>query len=207
MQPQLPSIEEFCLEIPLYRTLYDTRRSFLDDLRRYTATLDFYCLECKQNSTFRAAEEPVGRHYGMIGPPDGDMVVKVFICSRDNSHKSYFIFSRVGEIVQKIGQEPSLASLVSPELVKYRKILGNERYRELTKAVGLTTHGVGIGAFVYLRRIFESLTEDAHQKAKSDAGWDESAYTKSRVIERIKILKDHLPDFLVKNAQLYSIMS
>jgi hypothetical protein len=53
-----------------------------------------------------------------------------------------------------------------------RQLIRNPRprtdaYREFGKAVGLGAHGVGIGAVVYLRRIIESLIEEAHQTAKS----------------------------------------
>jgi hypothetical protein len=66
---------------------------------------------------------------------------------------------------------------------------------------------VGIGSFVYLRRIFEDLIEEAHQKEVSVEGWDEDAYIKSRMNERIGLLRKHLPDFLVLNRELYSILS
>ena len=49
------------------------------------------------------------------------------------------------------------------DIKKYRKILGKEKYGEFGRAVGLYTHGIGIGSYVYLRRIFENLIEEAHQ--------------------------------------------
>ena len=64
-----------------------------------------------------------------------------------------------------------------------------------------------MGSFVYLRRIFESLIEEAHQSAITDDEWDEDEYQKSRVTERIKLLKGLVPDFLVEHTKLYSIMS
>jgi hypothetical protein len=94
-----------------------------------------------------------------------------------------------------------------PDLRKYRQVLGDERFKELTRAIGLTTHGVGVGAFVYLRRIFESLVEEAHSAASSADGWDEEAYIKARMDEKIGLLKEHLPEFLVQNRGLYSILS
>ena len=40
--------------------------------------------------------------------------------------------------------------------------------REFTKAIGLAANGVGIGSFVYLRRIFENLVFQAFDEAKKE---------------------------------------
>lgn len=130
-----------------------------------------------------------------------------FQCSRDTDHHLLFICKVVGNIIVKIGQFPSLADLQSANLKKYRKILGEEKYREFTRAVGLNAHGIGIGAFVYLRRIFENLIDEAHQEAVKDRDWDEDAYHKGRVIEKIFALQNHLPQFLVENREIYGILS
>jgi hypothetical protein len=60
---------------------------------------------------------------------------------------------------------------------------------------------------VYLRRIFESLIEDAHVEASTEPGWDEQAYGGSRVAEKIVMLERLLPPFLVENRGLYSVLS
>jgi hypothetical protein len=130
-----------------------------------------------------------------------------FHCSRNSAHQALFVFRAHKGILQKIGQIPSLADLALPDLRKYRQVLGDERFKELTRAIGLTTHGVGVGAFVYLRRIFESLIEDAHAAAASDSSWDEDAYIRVRMDEKIGLLQEHLPDFLVQNRGLYGILS
>jgi len=109
--------------------------------------------------------------------------------------------------VTKIGQWPAVVDLAEGSLRKYRGVLPAEDYRELVRAVGLASHGVGIGSFVYLRRIFERLIEDAHQSEKSGAQWDEAAYMRSRMDEKIEILKSKLPEFLVKQRALYGIIS
>jgi hypothetical protein len=77
----------------------------------------------------------------------------------------------------------------------------------LHRAVGLCAHGIGVGSFVYLRRVFESLLEEAHRAAQQDAGWDEGGYQRQRVEERILSLQRHLPEFLVANRSLYGILS
>ena len=49
--------------------------------------------------------------------------------------------------------------LIIPEIAKYKAVLGTQ-YREFSKAIGLFAHGIGIGSFVYLRRIIENLVFD-----------------------------------------------
>lgn len=44
-------------------------------------------------------------------------------------------------------------------------------------------------------------------KAKSDVGWDEDLYRRSRMDAKIDLLKEHLPGFLVENRGLYGILS
>ena len=60
---------------------------------------------------------------------------------------------------------------------------------------------------MYLRRIFESLVEEAHAIAQSDPAWDDEKYQRGRMTEKIEFLKDYLPDFLVQNQGLYGILS
>jgi hypothetical protein len=130
------------------------------------------------------------------------------LCARAKGHVVRFIFlHRRGLSLQKIGQHPSLADLSIPETSRFVKVLGQDRVRELNKAIGLAAHGVGAGSYIYLRRIFEALVEEAHGEAHKDAGWDEEAYQRLRVVERVAMLKAHLPAFLVEHPQLYGILS
>jgi hypothetical protein len=130
-----------------------------------------------------------------------------FACTRDDSHWLFFIFRVQDDKVVKIGQSPSLADLQAPGVKKYRKLLGDERFRELTRAIGLHAHGVGIGAFVYLRRIFEDLISAAQVEAATVPGWDQEAFDRGRMDDKILLLKDFLPAFLVDNRVIYSILS
>jgi len=79
--------------------------------------------------------------------------------------------------------------------------------KEFVRGIGLRAHGVGIGSFVYLRRIFEHLIEKEHIEAKKDKNWDDDIYERSRMVEKIELLKDYLPKFLVENKDLYGILS
>lgn len=130
-----------------------------------------------------------------------------FACTRDSSHLLFFAFRVQDSSIRKFGQYPSLADLQGNELRRYRRVLSAQRFRELNRAVGLSAHGVGIGSFVYLRRIIEELIEKAHAQATEQPDWDEEDYAKSRVVEKVKMLKSWLPAFLVENSSAYSILS
>ena len=97
------------------------------------------------------------------------------------------------------------------DLKKYQKLL-KDSYRELTRAVGLHSAGVGIGAFVYLRRIFESICEEAHQKCVGLDDWNEAEYHSRRFNEKIEYLEEFgeaiLPDEIAPiKAKLYGVLS
>jgi hypothetical protein len=92
------------------------------------------------------------------------------------------------------------------DIKKYKKVL-KDKYSEFSKAVGLASHGVGIGSFVYLRRVFESLIEEAYLTQRNSADWNEKSYIESKMDGRIKILEGVLPEFLVQNRTLYGILS
>lgn len=202
---ELPSAKDFCLTVPLYEQFqYDNEKeNAFFSLEQFEGTLDFHCPECGQHSVFKVEKNNYHRdsHYSNY------IFSLRFQCSRNSAHKALFIFRAHYGVLQKIGQIPSIADLALPDLRKYRKVLGDERFKELTRAIGLTTHGVGVGAFVYLRRVFESLIEDAHTLASTGQDWDEEAYTRSRMDEKIGFLKDHLPAFIVQNRGIYSILS
>ncbi len=82
-----------------------------------------------------------------------------------------------------------------------------DQYGELARGIGLFAHGIGIGAFVYLRRIFERFITEAHAAASKEPGWDEGAFQRSRMDERILLLKTHLPAFVGENRAVYGVMS
>ncbi len=131
-----------------------------------------------------------------------------FHCVRDDSHQplSFFLSVQGGKLM-KVGQYPSIADLQQATLRRYRKALGEEKYRELNRAVGLSAHGVGIGSIVYLRRIFEHLIELAHVEARQGEGWDEEQYESSRMDEKVKMLRSVLPASLIELSSVYSILS
>ena len=107
----------------------------------------------------------------------------------------------------KIGQYPSIADFHIYEIKQYDKLLSKDVLKEFTKAIRLAANGVGIGSFVYLRRIFENLILESFEEAKREGKLQEETFNKSRMDEKIELLKGYLPPFLVENKSIYSILS
>lgn len=143
-------------------------------------------------------------------------------CARNEHHVIHYIFlistklkkindkPSIYHTIQKIGQYPSLADLNIPHIDKYIPILSKQDKQEFVKAIGLAAHGVGVGAYVYLRRIFENLIESARNDAIEQKSWSEelqSKYIESRVKDKIQLLKNSLPDFIVEHPEMYSLLS
>lgn len=206
------------------------------DALYFTGTYDSFCTECGRESTFKAitparpnqflrntAQEELYRQEGMtVNQPSIDPNVYRVTgqCTRENSHGQVFLFladqrflfdesknPRRVSYIQKIGQHPSYADLNLPKLKKYVPVLDKALLGEFNRAIGLASHDVGVGAYVYLRRVFEALIEEAHRLAVSVTGWDEELYGRSRMSERIALLKNHLPTFLVEHPEMYSLLS
>lgn len=136
--------------------------------------------------------------------------IQQFACTRDHTHIMTFVVALLTDKFMKVGQYPSSADLTHSEIAKYRTTLGSSKYRELHRAIGLASHGVGIGSYVYLRRIFfEGLVEEAHSKALNGQDWDEESFRKMRMNEKITALNGFfLPSFfLTENTTMYSILS
>ena len=107
-------------------------------------------------------------------------------------------------LIMKVGQYPSDADIHLGQIKQYDK-LGIPVLNELTRAIGLAANGVGIGSFVYLRRVFEYLIQDVFDEAKTYI--DVESYIKQRMDEKLYTLRDYLPHFIVENRAVYGILS
>lgn len=224
-----PDIQSFFLETPLYnkftiKSSHDVVE-YINKLVNYDKVLDCYCIHCNKQSTFsrvpasyslvRDMYAEHGKRSSSDSSADEWFIEAItprlyqvdFKCARDQEHKIYFSFYITRDFITKTGQFPSFADLSQPGLKKYRQVLSSEKYKELAKGIGLTSHGIGIGAFVYLRRIFENLIEEARIEAAKQFGWDEDKFQRARMDEKIQILNHDLPEFLVSNKILYNILS
>ncbi len=135
------------------------------------------------------------------------LMVFTFTCAMYESHKIDYIVLTDEHSMKKIGQFPSVADLSFPELKGYKKVLTKEDMSELRRAIGLYAQGIGVGSYVYLRRIFERIIDTAKNTAITEGKVAEEEYAKAHVDERIKLLKDYLPEMLVENPVFYSIVS
>jgi hypothetical protein len=184
-------IEDFLFGAPLY-----VAKELPDGLgyRMLTGMLsvDGHCPYCHSGAIFqRKGDLDISKLHGVL--QRAAVYILELICTRDRVHKLTFILRFVNENVQKIGQYPSLADIANDESRSYRKVLTPDDASDLHRAIGLAAHGVGVGSFVYLRRVFEN--------------WNDDELVRLRMDERIELLRNHLPDFLVKNKRLHSILS
>lgn len=219
---------EYYCSLPLYseRAVTEADKDEVASLLYFKGKLDMHCIQCQKETTF--ASDDYGydtwsesfRNLKWSDIIKTNLFHKTFTCLRCGHIVHYFSFINTIHTVmseapffkckitfQKIGQFPSLADFADADSSKYQKTLGKPLGVEFKKAIGLAAHGVGIGSFVYLRRIFEHLIEEAHHIAKQSSQWNEEAYLPMRMDEKIKALKEYLPTFLVDNRSLYGILS
>lgn len=129
-------------------------------------------------------------------------------CKRsDDIFQYYILWIPETSTLMKVGQFPSVADFHISEIKQYSKLLSTEKLKEFTRAIGLAANGVGIGSFVYLRRIFEYLIGEAYQLALDDKTISEGDFQKARMDKKIDLLQNYLPNFLVQNKSMYSILS
>lgn len=207
---EIPSPEKFIFETPLYEIIKykEEEEEKLEDIICFDGKVDGPCIFCGKETTYkRKGNAPPRYNISNILALSSTLGLTV-ICSRDEKHEIEVIFKTFPEeqAFMKIGQFPSIASLIKGEISKYRKILGSN-FGEFSRGIGLISHGIGIGSFVYLRRVFENLIEEANQTAIKIVNWNEEDYGKARMNEKIQILKPYLPEFLVRNNALYGIIS
>lgn len=214
-----PDMAEFLFNAPLY-AVYETKEG-LANLLGGSFRVDGHCPYCGTSSTFISGYESIvaarrspgydaiaALSAGLESPPPNRILNVDVSCARNpNGHKIGFVLLKLDKTIQKIGQYPSLADIANDESKAYRKVLSEEDSQELHKAIGLAAHGVGIGSYVYLRRIFERLIDNRFRDFKDIESWSEENYRNRRMPERIDLMKDHLPEFLVENRKVYSILS
>lgn len=220
------TISEFFFDIPLYTTIKITDKNisiFKDILLFGKEQISFegYNPLEKVDSTFiieKEFKDKLANHTFNLSESYKNPI-KIFLetggyrtinikCKRYNNIFTFSIFYNAEKrLLLKIGQYPSIADFHIYEIKQYDKLLSNDVLKEFTKAIGLAANGVGIGSFVYLRRIFENLILESFEEAKQEGKVEEETFSRSRMDEKIELLKDYLPSFLVENKSIYSILS
>jgi len=208
--------QEFLESAVLYAPFQAPLETVLE-LIDYAGHLDLYCIQCGMDSVFKPSDRGAPIALMASRPiPTSERVgfaieqgthTKRFACTRNRLHPASVTFVVLApNTVVKVGQYPSREDRSRAEARKYRS-LGID-HDELTRASGLAAHGIGIGAFVYLRRIFErQMSAAAAKKTAAETSWDTTAWGALRVEDKIKALAGYLPAFLVENRTLYGILS
>ena len=209
--PDLPSYSELFLDLPLYSKIRFDREAddtdYVYDLKRERHQFDAHCVGCEKESTFRRVMLETGSPPGpgIFGRANQEFFAVEFRCTRVG-HRMVFFFHVLENVLVKMGQSPSMESIAGADIEKYRKVLGDNYFSELHRATGLASHGVGIGAFVYLRRIFERLIQD-HYAEHVDKHSELEGFQTLRMDEKIAVLKNSLPPLLVETKATYGILS
>ena len=189
---------------------FDTLRHNLMAVIFPKISIDSYCTSCRRDTVFTPASRDVcwTSTKGNDIIPNGVQYAN-FVCTRKTCNSwLFFVFIIEGRSkVTKIGQYPSIADLVSPQLRKYSTVLGDSFVSDWQRAIGLRAHGIGAGSYVYLRRIIESLVDSAANSAIDNGEFAAEMYRNARWPERIKLLSTYLPDYLAENAQVYGVLS
>lgn len=216
--------------------LYDEVDLLIDDLEEMEKYLtknqyagnniDCYCIHCETKRVFEFCDSEVHDDAGIMRMMLLDESVKTrkpkrqerfdaylnkryalsYRCTRDRKHSVIFDLVTTDSTIVKVGQYPSVADLIIPEIAKYKSVLG-EQYREFSKAIGLFAHGIGIGSFVYLRRIIENLVFDKYEQVADEIGVSKEEFESLKFDIKIEKLKGYLPTILVANKNVYGIVS
>jgi len=211
--PVLQSLAELLLKLPLYdvRPLPDDE-NFFKQLYGVPPNrglrMDGHCPGCRRSTTFAVSpmntaatwnfdRQKADSHYGVID----------LTCARTGGHKVRHWLLKEEMNIQKVGQYPSFADIANDAIAPYRKLLNEKDAAEFHKAVGLAAHGVGVGSFVYLRRVFERLVYGRFDEFKEAEGWEQADFNQKKMDQKIDLLKDHLPPFMVERKRIYSILS
>ena len=201
-------LEQWVFENPLYTkqqiTDFDEFRKLFSD---NSFRIDGYCIFCQKESVFTSSRSILnshGRENALLRK--GEIR---FLCTRDTSHaiSVYYVGNGNSFLFEfhKAGQYPSHADISNAQLNRYNKILDRKDRSEIGRANGLAAHGVNIGAFVYLRRVFERLIWRVFEE--SGVNIDLTEFKNLRMGQKIEALKNELPSFLSENVQIYGLLS
>lgn len=194
-----------CEMIPYY--WYDDRNQEIKRRSLEDEIISWQQIQNMRDPRFADAPEEPWTWTNNTLEDDTRLMVFKFFCAMDNTHHLDYIVLTYGNKMKKIGQYPSVADLSFPELKEYRKVMTKEDEKELKRAIGLFASGIGVGSFVYLRRIFERIIVSASQKAIKEKKIKEEEFDKAHVDEKIKMLAEYLPKSLVNNHVFYGIIS
>lgn len=234
--------EKFLIESSLYDKL-EIKSDEVDEIKSFLSgdiSITIYCKSCKNISVFKCKKnklkESKKSNYTSIIDVEGGhsfyedifqrelndliennkYITLDYKCSKNEEHEYRYDILLEHDYIMKIGQYPSYADIEKVEIKKYKQILG-DKYDEYNRAVSLFSCNVGIGSFVYIRRIIEKFVIDAYKEALNNDKISEEEFTyktnedgvkrHTYFKEKIDILKEYIPAVLVENKCIYTILS
>lgn len=208
---------ELFLQKPLYAKIEgdDPYMEQVEKVIDGEANVDFdnYCVHCEQVTPWTLRKFSVRNSGGGSGSFGARYVQAPLptiravnaVCMRRQHFHTYVLHVRDGA-VQKIGQRPSMADIALGELKGIPGINKQDR-KELGRALGLFAHDTPLGAFVYLRRVFERMIARAHERFKEMHGAYLENWNDLRMGERIGALADALPTVVQSNSAVWGLLS
>jgi|GEM_PF-4268002 len=209
---------ELFLRRPLYAKI-EGEGDYLEAVEKVLegkASVDFdnYCVICNQVTPWTLRKFTPRNSGGGSGNGITNRYVQAYlptiravstVCMR-RQHFNTYILHVADSTIQKIGQKPSMADIALGELKAVPGIDKQDR-RELGRALGLFSHDTPLGAFVYLRRVFERMIDRAHERHKGKHGSFLENWSGLRMGERIAALADELPSVVQSNYAVWGLLS
>jgi hypothetical protein len=216
MQQVLNDVIELFLRKPLYAKIQGNEDYVLlvEQILAGSTKVDYdnYCPICDQVTPWTLSKHNVQNSGGGTGfnrryvpaPVPAIRAVNA-VCLRRQHFHTYIIHVE-DSVFQKVGQKPSMADIALGELKAIPGIDKLDR-AELGRALGLYSHDTPLGAFVYLRRVFERMITRAHERHKVRHGSSLENWNELRMGDRIVALAEELPTVVQANSAVWSLLS
>ncbi len=208
------------LRKPLYAKLEGNEEYLeaLGEVIRGKAGVEFdnYCVTCDQITPWTLRQFVPRNSGGGVGTGGSlanryiqapvPVIRAVNIVCLRRQHFYTYILHVSDTAFQKVGQKPSMADIAFGELKAIPGVDKQDR-KELGRALGLFAHDTPLGAFVYLRRVFERMIERAHERHFQKQGSHLEKWLDWRMGERIEALADELPAVVRSNSSVWGLLS
>lgn len=178
----------------------------------FNERVELYCTNCERNRVF-AADKNIFDVPNIRSPhfpaqiKDKPSFFKTFRCSGDEHHKILYSFIVEGDELIKVAEYPSKYDSVKNTFNNYKKILKNEKIKELAKAAQLESYGYAIASFLYYRRIFEDIILQTFLESDIKDKIAEEEFRGKRMEDKTKYIQDFLPDYFKENSHMYGVLS
>lgn len=199
------------VRISVYCPKCKEKRVFVSDIVEYSDCYNGIPITCNLEDAIRSNKisftNPVDTLLSSV-PKEAYRIITIkYVCTMDREHHLDYTLLINGNKMKKIGQYPSIADLSNQDIKEYQKVMSNEDKDEFKRAIGLFANGIGIGSFVYLRRIYERIIEEEGKEAISKGEIDSNEFKNANEPTRVKMLSKHLPEILKDNTAFYGIVS